>query len=442
MKRGGFRPSILMDRPLAVMLADRDIVCISGVAWDSYWLSLHQYMSRLARAHRVLFVNRPVVLPSAIAQRARRGAEDRAIVPGSVRHVDERLYVADPPPALPLRFERPVTIANQALRGSFVARVARDLGFESPVLWIHDLDASRVVERLDAWVSLYWVTDDHPTGPAFRANRTNRVAAMRARERELLRSVDLVLTTAPQLRDAKASFNSNSHCVPHGVDTNHFAQAANPETPPAPPFGAIRAPIIGFVGQINERLDRELVTLVARAHPEWSIVFVGPVLRDLDVGPLRALRNVHFLGPANLDRLPEFLKPMAVCTVPFIVNEHTRTMNPLKVLEYLAAGKPVVATPLPALRAYGSHIALASGPEEFAAAVEQALAEDCEARRRSRAEFAGRHSWESHLEEIWGLVEMTAALKGVATKDRDASRGGSRIPRTAGNSERPVGGAT
>ena len=153
------------------MLADRDIVCISGVAWDSYWLSLHQYMSRLARAHRVLFVNRPVALPSAIAHRARRGAEDRAIVPGSVRHVDERLYVADPPPALPLRFERPVTIANQALRGSFVARVARDLGFESPVLWIHDLDASRVVERLDAWVSLYWVTDDHPTGPAFRANR-------------------------------------------------------------------------------------------------------------------------------------------------------------------------------------------------------------------------------------------------------------------------------
>ena len=416
------------------MVADREIICISGVPWDSYWLSLHQYMSRLAGAHRVLFVNRPVALPRAIADGARSGADGRAIARGSVRRAGARLYVADPPPALPLRFERPVTAVNQALRGSFIARVARELGFESPVLWIHDLDAARVVDRLDPWVSLYWVTDDHPSGPAFRANRTNRVAAMCAREHELLESVDLVLTTAPQLRDAKARFNSNSHCVPHGVDIDHFARAVDSETRAAPVFRAIRGPVIGFVGQINERLDRELVRLVARAHPEWSIVFVGPVLRGLDVGPLNELRNVHFLGPAALDRVPEFLKPMDVCTVPFLVNEHTRTMNPLKVLEYLAAGKPVVATPLPAVRAYGPHVALASGPEAFAAAVEQALLEDSDGWRRRRLEFAGRHSWETRLDEIWGFIEMTAALKGVATSDRDADR----VPSLVSRSERPV----
>jgi glycosyltransferase involved in cell wall biosynthesis len=422
------------------MIADRDIVCVAGVAWDSYRLSLHQYMSRLARAHRVLFVNRPVALPRAIV--GGRGATDRAIARGSVRRVGERLYVADPPAALPLRFERPLTVANQAFRGSFVARAARDLGFAKPLLWIHDIDAARVVQRLDPWVSIYWVTDDHPTGPAFRANRINRVAAMRARERELLRSVDLVLTTAAELRDAKASFNSNCHCVPHGVDIYHFARAANLETRPAPPFGAIRRPIIGFVGQINERLDRELIRLVARAHPEWSIVFVGPILRGLDVGSLEALQNVHFLGPADLERLPEFLKPMDVCTVPFLVNEHTRTMNPLKVLEYLAAGKPVVSTPLPALRAYGSHVALANGPEAFAAAVDRALAEDGEAPRRSRAEFAGRYSWESRLEEICELIEMTAALKDGATTERDPSRGGNSVPGNVARAERPVGGRT
>ena len=132
---------------------------------------------------------------------------------------------------------------------------------------------------------------------------------------------------------------------------------------------------------------------------------------------------------------------MDVCTVPFLVNEHTRTMSPLKILEYLAAGKPVVSTPLPALRAYGPHVALASGAEEFAAAVELALAEDSEARRRSRAEFAGRHSWESRLEEICGLVEMTAALKGVGTKDRDARRVRNRVAGEAGRSQRSGGGA-
>ena len=76
-----------------------------------------------------------------------------AIAHGSVRRVGERLYVADPPAALPLRFERPVTVANQVLRGSFVARAARDLGFAKPLLWIHDIDAARVVQRLDPWVS-------------------------------------------------------------------------------------------------------------------------------------------------------------------------------------------------------------------------------------------------------------------------------------------------
>jgi glycosyltransferase involved in cell wall biosynthesis len=207
-------------------------------------------------------------------------------------------------------------------------------------------------------------------------------------------------------------------------------------------LGAIPGPIIGFVGQINERLDRELIRLVALAHPEWSLVFVGPILRNVDVGPLQALQNVYFLGPADRDRLPEFLKPMDVCTVPFLVNEHTRTMSPLKILEYLAAGKPVVSTPLPAVRAYEPHVDIACGAAEFAAAVDLALAENSAARRRARAEFAGEHSWESRLEEICGLIEMTAALKGIGTKARDARTGANRVGGEVGRSQSRVGEPT
>lgn len=422
-----------------VMLADRDIVCIAGGTWDSYWLSLHQYMSRLAGRNRVLFVERPVALPRALALKARGGPDSALTLRGNLQRVYDQLYVAKPPPALPLRFERPITAINQAFRRSFVARVTRELGFKRPILWIHDFDAAGVMKRLDDWVSVYWVTDDHPTGPAFRANRANRVAAMRARERELLEAVDLVIATAPQLRDAKAQFNANSHCVPHGVDIAHFTRASAPDTPVAPALRAISEPIIGFVGQINERLDRELVTHVAQAHPDWSLVFVGPVLRNLDVGALRALPNVHLLGPASLAQLPEFLKPMAVCTVPFLLNEHTRTMNPLKVLEYLAAGKPVVATPLPALRSYGRHVALARRPDEFCAAVEQALAADGQSRRRSRAEFASGHSWDARLEEISRLVETAESLRVMPPRRCDASMGASITPPPFRRSRRSLG---
>ena len=115
-------------------------------------------------------------------------------------------------------------------------------------------------------------------------------------------------------------------------------------------------------------------------------------------------------------------------------------MNPLKILEYLAAEKPVVATPLPALRAYVPHVGIAGSAAEFASAVEQALADDSNVRRSSRAEFARQHSWESRLGEICALIEMTAAMKGMARKNRDASNTGSRVPVNPGPSERPVGG--
>ena len=309
------------------MLADRDIICISGVAWDSYWISLHQNMSRLARTHRVLFVNRPVALPSAIA-RGTRKAEDRAIARGGVRRVDERLYVADPPAALPLRFERPVTVVNQAVRSWFIARVARRLGFGRPLLWMHDIDAARIVKRVDPWVSLYWVTDDHPTGPAFRANPTNRLpghACSIARASPLGRSGTDDRTSTPRCESERQL--EQPLRAARGRCRNDFARAASPQTRPAPPFGPIPGPIVGFVGQINERLDRELITVVARAHPEWSIVFVGPILRDLDVGREPSRTSTFSARRAWIvSRVLESL--METRTVH--VNEHTRTMNPLR----------------------------------------------------------------------------------------------------------------
>jgi glycosyltransferase involved in cell wall biosynthesis len=408
------------------VLTGRDIICISGVNWDWYWLSIHQYMARLARKNRVLFINRPVAAPRAILRRLRHRGGAGTPLGGTLANAQDGLYVGAPPPVLPLRFERPVNSINQRLRRSFTDRAIRALAFERPILWIHEPDAARMVGRFREDVSVYWITDDHPSGPAFRANPTNRVAAMRARERELLSAVDLVIATAPELQEAKRQFNPNTHYVPHGVDSEHFARALLPETEVATPLTGLPAPIIGYVGQINERLDHDLIAALAGAHPEWSIALVGPVIRAVDAA-LVSRPNVHLVGPAPLADLPSFLKPIDVSIIPFVVSEHTLTMHPLKALEYLAAGRPVVSTPLPALRAYTDHISFASGAAEFIGAIERALAEDDEDRRASRVAFARRHSWDLRLEEISRLIAQTTASK----------RGAVSTPRPRAQTPRP-----
>ena len=385
---------------MRTVLRGHDIICIAGVAWDTRRLSLHQYMRRMATANRVLWVDPAAPLPRG----ARRGT-------GSLRHVVDGLFVATPPARLPLRFERPVAAVNQTTRAMFVRRAARRLGLSSPVLWLHDPDAAGQVRRLAPRISVAFLTDDHPTRHTFRSHRGYRLAAMRARERELLRAVDLVIATSPELAEAKRAFNANCHCVMHGVDSQLLGAARRAETQPAPAVAALPAPVLGIVGQVNWRIDTALVADLARARPEWSLAFVGPVWEPTRRA-LSGVPNLHLLGEVPQAELPRWIKPMAVGLIPYVLDEHTRQMHPLKALEYLAAGKPVVATALPALKAYWDHIEVVGRSDEFARAIERALAEDGPERAAERARYAAARGWERGLEEISELVEVTGRRGG------------------------------
>ena len=145
-------------------------------------------------------------------------------------------------------------------------------------------------------------------------------------------------------------------------------------------------PVVGVIGQINQRIDVATMTALATRHPDWTLVFIGPLVRErVDVSMLESLPNVRFLGLKPAADLPRYLKSIDVCLIPYIVDDHTRYMHPLKTLEYLAAGRPVVSTPLPALSIYEEHVALAGDTGTFIAAVERALTEDSPAKRAARA---------------------------------------------------------
>jgi glycosyltransferase involved in cell wall biosynthesis len=392
------------------MLKDQHIICVSMTFWDAVWLSNHQYMKRLSTQNKVLYVERPVTLLSYLSpnQRPFVSRQLRRWWKDGIRQEGENLYVASPPPVIPMRFEKPINTVNQLLRGEWIRRVMKKLNFEAPILWIYDPDAGRLVGQLGEKLALYAVTDDHLS----MTQRSNRVTAMRARERELIAACDLVITTTENLRDTKKQDNPNTYYVPHGIDADHFAKAMSPDTQPMPELANLSAPMIGIVGQINQRIDIHTMTAMAIRHPEWNLIFIGPVVRErVDVSELERLPNVHFLGRKSAEDLPRYLKSISVCLIPYIVDEHTTYMHPLKTLEYLAAGKPVVSTPLPALSIYGDTIRIAGDTDSFIAAVEQALATDSPAEQARRVAYAQGHTWESRLESISGLIEGRLAEK-------------------------------
>ncbi|MEO8606479.1 MAG: glycosyltransferase [Chloroflexota bacterium] len=395
------------------MLKDQHIICISMTFWDAVWLSNHQYMKRLSAQNRVLYVERPVTVVSYLSPNQREFVSRQLMRWWSdgIRQVDNNLYVASPPPVLPMRFEKPVNTLNQFIRGSWIRRVMKKLNFENPILWIYDPDAGRLIGQLGEKLAMYAVTDDHLS----MAQRSNRITAMRAREKELIANADLVITTTENLRDTKKQDNPNTHYVPHGIDADHFAKAMDAATQPMPELANLSSPMIGIVGQINQRIDIPMITAMATRHPEWNLIFIGPVVRErVDVSGLEALPNVHFLGRKPAEDLPRYLKSISVCLIPYIVDEHTTYMHPLKTLEYLAAGKPVVSSPLPALSIYGDCIRIAGDTDSFIAAVEDAIATDSPAEQAKRVAYAQQHTWENRLETISGLIQQELAKKSSA----------------------------
>lgn len=152
---------------------------------------------------------------------------------------------------------------------------------------------------------------------------------------------------------------------------------------------------------IQDWVDVELLAAVADARPDWSIVLIGEAATDVEA--LRSRSNVHLLGRRAYAMLPRYAAAFDVGLIPFRVNELTRAVNPIKLREYLAAGLPVVSTPLPECEGYGEWVRIARGAEDFVEACEGAMGEDSEARRENRVQAMKGEAWETKVEEVCSL---------------------------------------
>jgi glycosyltransferase involved in cell wall biosynthesis len=375
-----------------------DLVLLYAPPWSGATrFSKHHLATYFAaRGHRVLYVEAPLT-PVGLA-RGRAFATEllRSLLPP--RRLADTLWVGRPLCPFPyhavsrLTANRAANRLGQTLLAPILGGHLRRLGMRRPIVVAGLPHAVDVVDYLPRQCLVYHCSDDFSQVRGF-------PKSLPALEAELCRKANLVVTTSQTLCEARRALNPNTHWIPNGADLEHFSGRATP----ASELEHLRKPVIGFVGGLSEWVDVSLLAELARTRPAWTLCLVGPP-GGTDLRPLRSLDNVHLLGPRPYQDLPRYLAGMDVALIPFVQDGVARHADPIKAYEYLAAGVPVVATDLPALRRLSHVVRLAHSPDEFVQHIEAALAED-DGRRAERQAEAQRHSWSSRFRALEGLLD-------------------------------------
>lgn len=282
---------------------------------------------------------------------------------------------------------------------------------ERRVLWLYHPDFARFAEVSCAEVVVYDVMD------RFGCFHMSKPAIHEA-EAKALESADVIFAGGPSLGRAvrqdlaTLGIDKQVHVFPSGVEFEHFAKAIALDTEIAMELQTLTGPILGYIGAIDERIDFELVRGVAQLRPQWSLVFVGPVLRKPDVLP----GNVYFLGARPYDHLPRYLKGIDVCLLPFCRSPLVAHVSPTKTPEYLAAGCPVVSTCIPdVVDIYGDIVRVADSVEKFVAAIEAVLREGRPPEVWLQAARRRASTWREIATEMVDLVEQSVPNRRVAS---------------------------
>jgi UDP-galactopyranose mutase len=382
----------------------QDLICISHLRWDFVWQRPQHLLSRLAKDYRVFFVEEPVT-NTEISEPRIEAFQGRGEHPVTVVRLQqparEHYWIGHNDPQTQTTYER-------LLREYFDAQ-----GSSDRIVWLYTPMAAPFVAALEPKLLIYDVMDELS---AFKG----APAALREQDRAMLQQADITFTGGVSLYRARLPYASNIYLFPSGVEIAHFAQAAPGKLTQPADMANLAAPILGYFGVVDERMDLPLLAHLAAAHPEWNIVMLGPVIK-IDPAELPQAPNLHFLGMKDYQELPAYLSWFDVALVPFAMNEATRYLSPTKTLEYLAANKPVVSTPIADIvELYGDYVRIGETPAEFVAQVEEALAEDAAERadRETRVQkLLQLHTWDYIAGEMAKLIE--AAQRPAAAGEPD-----------------------
>ncbi len=292
---------------------------------------------------------------------------------------------------------------NEWITRRHVRKVAAALGIRAPVLWLNPHSAVHMVGQMGEQGTIYDITDDWE-----KVSQSSVLAAeIDAQDTELGRKADEVIVCSPSLLTSReAKFQRRVHLIPNGVDAEHYCSVVGTDLPVPEGTCSWPKPVLGYTGTVHpQRVDVALVAALAQRFAHGSIVLIGPnLLNEEDRRRLVGCGNVRLLGAVPYREIPDWMRVFDVCIVPHLVTTFTESLNPIKLWEYLAAGKPIVSTPVAGFRDYPGLVRLADDADSFAREVQAVLAEEpvlVEARRTE----ARKHSWTSRVEQIETVIQ-------------------------------------
>jgi glycosyltransferase involved in cell wall biosynthesis len=401
-----------------------DIVLVSTADWNNpYWTNKQHMAVQFAQlGHKVFYIeSQGLRAPTATTKDLKRiwARLKRGLVPP--REVRPNLFVWSPL-VIPLQGKASIRRINRFILAAGVRFWCAVHRIRPGILWTYSPLTTQLYSLERFGLVVYHAVDDIKAQPGM-PRETIALA-----ESDLSTRADLIFTTAHNLQEAHRRLNPNTHYFSNVADFEHFHKALDAETPVPADIASIPGPRIGFIGAISSyKLDFPMIRRIADAHPQWSFVFVGEIgegdpLTDSSV--FERAGNMHFLGGRPYASLPGYLKGMDVALQPNLLNDYTRSMFPMKFFEYLAAGKQVVSTELPALADCRDVARFCADEEAFTAGIAEALVSD-QPTLETRLAAAKEQTYEIRTRKMMRLVDEAL--------ERRRGRSVAGVPATQGN---------
>ncbi len=393
---------------------DYDIIYFSLFRWNGPYSSISVALAKeFSRTRRVFYINNPFTFKDSLRNDPQIEMVTPKVESGKITFQTEQnhpnLITITPPYTYPINFlpegilYKKIAQQNSKIIYDTVQQTIERYQIKKYVFinCFNPFYAPVLPDEFKPILNIYQCVDD--------ISQEDYIARHGIRlEKKAVQKADVTLVTSQELYRLKSPYAKNIQILNNAADNTNFSRAINEDFPKPAEIANLKGKIIGFIGNLDEaRVDYNLIKAIAIGHPDKQLVLVGPLNNtSYKTLGLDKMDNITFTGPKEMEELPAYLKYFDVCIIPFSKNLLTKSIYPLKINEYLAAGKSVVSTNFsPDIASFKDFIHLASSPTDFVNLIDWAITDNSADKIFARAKKAATNTWETRIMEFEKLVE-------------------------------------
>jgi glycosyltransferase involved in cell wall biosynthesis len=378
------------------MIKGKNILCFGSENWE-YPGFQQTIMRKLSTSNRVIFVN-PLG-----SRKVKLDYSQLSIYLRKIKRTFAKKYTPSTnclvcsPRIIPLVYNSMITQLNKQLIKYQFSKLLTKNNFKTYILWIGTPTAAIFLDLFDPEMTVYHAVDRYSEFSFVDREKINLY------EKIVAEKADVILCTSDAIRDDLVKYNKFAYTVTHAVDTDLFNPTRILDIPDE--LKDINRPLIGFIGGLVDWVDYDLLYNLAKKMPNICLVLIGRKDDSVDFSSLQRLPNVLWLGYKDFNILPNYLNMFSVCLIPYVINDRVEAVDPIKLREYLAMGKPVVSTELPEVKKLNNFVYIGKNADDFVAKVKVAIEENNSNLTLERMAIAQRSNWESKLDDISQIVK-------------------------------------